>query len=301
MERTDFIIAKQKQEAEQAKAARQAAIAAKEKAEAELLFVEGENKAKEQYRLSLDSEIAEKEKQLKDERKAKVDSILDSVGSLVGVGKSAAVEKENAKLKSENERIKKAFADAVKKKAEEQTRALTAEKQKAEAERDRALTQSRSLGMERDKAVRQLQEQQANEQQHIRHAVNQTSAEKDKTIRLLQSALKASRHILSLFADMLYKASEVFRRAIDAIIHFGTEQHKSFFAPSEAADIKSVMQEYGETTEQQNSVGAWLCDYAESRQPFDEIKHRYTLKEVGDVAEGKYDWKINYKQKNVRL
>ena len=52
------------------------------------------------------------------------------------------------------------------------------------------------------------------------------------------------------------------------------------------------MQEYGGTTEQQNAVGAWLCDYAESRQPFDGIKHRHTLKEVGDVAEGKYDWKI---------
>lgn len=37
---------------------------------------------------------------------------------------------------------------------------------------------------------------------------------------------------------------------------------------------------------------SWLCDYAESRQPFDKIKHRHTLKEVGDVAEGKYDWKI---------
>ena len=36
----------------------------------------------------------------------------------------------------------------------------------------------------------------------------------------------------------------------------------------------------------------WYCDYAESRQPFDEIKHRHILKEVGDVAEGKYDWKI---------
>ena len=107
LERTDFIIAKQKQEAEQAKAARQAAIAAKEEAEAELMFVESENKAKEQYRISLDNEIAEKEKQLKDERKAKVDSILDSVGNLVGVGKSAAVEKENARLKAENERMKK--------------------------------------------------------------------------------------------------------------------------------------------------------------------------------------------------
>ena len=123
LERTDFIIAKQKQEAEQAKAARQAAIAAKEEAEAELLSVEGESKAKERYRLSLDSEIAEKEKQLKDERKAKVDSILDSVGSLVGVGKSAAVEKGNARLKAENERMKKAFAKAVKDKAEERTKA----------------------------------------------------------------------------------------------------------------------------------------------------------------------------------
>ena len=161
--------------------------------------------------------------------------------------------------------------------------------------------QSRLLTIERDKAVRQLQEQKDREQQRINQAVSQATAEKDKTIRLLQSTLKASRHILSLFADMLYKASEVFRRAVDAIIHFGTEQHKSFFAPPEAADIKSVMQEYGETTEQQNMVGAWLCDYAESRQPFDEIKHRHTLKEVGDVAEGRYDWKIERGRGGVTL
>ena len=272
LERTDFIIAKQKQEAERAKAEKEAALAAKEVAEKERQTIEGENKVKEQYRQSLDSEIADKERQLKDERKAKMDSILDSVSSLVGVGKSAAIEKENAKLKAENERIKKAIPDAVKNKVEELTKELVAEKLKAEAERDRALVQSRSLSIERDKAVKLLQEQQANEQQHIRQAVSQATAEKDKTIRLLQSALKASRHILNVLADILYKANEVFKRAIDAIIHFGTEQHKSFFAPSEAADIKSVMQEYGETTEQQNAVGAWLCDYAESLQPFCEIK-----------------------------
>lgn len=103
----------------------------------------------------------------------------------------------------------------------------------------------------------------------------------------------AHRKILNVIADILYQASEVFRRAINAIIHFGTEQHKSLFAPSEAADIKSVMQEYGETTEMQKAVSEWLCGYAEQKQPFDEIKHRHTLKEVGDVAEGAYDWKIN--------
>ena len=292
LERTDFIIIKQKQEAEKAETEKKTALAAKEKAETERQFIESENKAKEQYRQSLDTEIADKERQLKNERKAKMDSILDSVGSLVGVGKSAAIEKENAKLKAENERIRKAFPNAVKNKVAELTQALVAEKQKAEAERDRALVQSRSLGMERDKTLRQLQEQQANEQQHIRQAVSQATAEKDKAIRLLQSTLKASRHILNVLADILYKANDVFKRAIDAIIHFGTEQHKSFFAPSEAADIKSVMQEYGETTEQQKAIGAWLCVYAESRQPFDKIKHRHTLNEVGDVAAGKYDWKI---------
>ena len=103
----------------------------------------------------------------------------------------------------------------------------------------------------------------------------------------------ARRKIRNVIADILHQASEVFRRAINAIIHFGTEQHKSLFAPSEAADIKSVMQEYGETTEMQKAVGEWLCGYAEQKQPFDEIKHRHTLKEVGDVAEGAYDWKIN--------
>ena len=68
--------------------------------------------------------------------------------------------------------------------------------------------------------------------------------------------------ILNVLADILYKANGVFKRAIDAIIHFGTEQHQSFFAPSEAADIKSVMQGYGETTEQQKcgrSMALWLC------------------------------------------
>ena len=301
LERNDYIVAKQKREAEQAKAEKEAALAAKEKAEAEKLTIEGENKEKEQYGLSLDNEIADKEKQLRDERKAKMDSILDSVGSIVGVGKSAAVEKENAKLKAENERIRKAFPNAVKNKVEELTKVLASEKQEAETERDRALALNRSLTMERDKAVKQLQEQKDGEQQRISQAVLEATEGKDKTIRLLQGALKNSKRILNLIADMLYHASEVFKRAVMAIIHFGTEQHKSVFAPSEAADIKSVMQEYSETPEQQKAVGVWLCDYAENIQPFDEIKHRQTRDEVADVANGAYDWKIERGQGGISL
>lgn len=301
LERTDFILAKQKQEAEQAKAEKEKAVAAKTEAEAELRLIKGENEAKEIYRQSLDNEIADKEKQLKDERKARVDSILDSVCSLVGVGKSATVEKEKSKLKAENERIRKAFPEAVKKEVEKQTKGLIETKQEAEAERDRALVLSRSLGMERDKAVRLFQEQKAGEQHRISMAVSQATAEKDKTIRMLQGALKTSKEVLNIIADILYKASDVFKRAIDAIIHFGTEKYKSIFGNDEAADIKNVMQGYGDTSEQQKAIGTWLCDYANSRQSFDEIKHRQTYKEVTDVANGAYDWKIEREQIGMSL
>ena len=87
----------------------------------------------------------------------------------------------------------------------------------------------------------------------------------------------------------------------DGITHLLFVEVRSGRVNHPIADIKSVMQEYGETTEQQNAVGAWLCDYAESRQPFDEIKHRHTLKEVGDVAEGKYDWKIERGERSLSL
>ena len=303
LERTDFIIAKQKQEAEQAQAEKEAAQAERDaavreadKAKTEQEKLQAGNEERQRRSTELDSEIAEKEERIREAERENTDSIKSGIANLLGKGKYAAIEKENAKLKAENERIRKTFPDAVKKEVEKRTKTLTEEKQKAEAERDRALAQNRSIGMERDKAVRQLQEQKTGEQHRISMAVNRAIAEKDKTIRLLHGALKASRDILNIIADILYKASEVFRRAIDAIIHFGTERHKSIFSPSEAADIKSVMQEYGETTEQQKAVGAWLCDYAEHQQPFDEIKHRHTLNEVGDVAEGRYDWKIDREQ-----
>ena len=61
------------------------------------------------------------------------------------------------------------------------------------------------------------------------------------------------------------------------------------------------MQSYGETTEQQKAVGAWLCDYAEHLHSFDEIKHRYTHQEVSDVAEGRYDWKIERGREGINL
>lgn len=305
LERTDFIIAKQKQEVEQAQAEKEAAQAERDaavreadKAKTEQEKLQAGNEERQRRSAELDSEIADKEERAREADRENTDSIKSGIANLLGKGKYAAIEKENAKLKAENEHIRKAFPDAVQKEVEKRTKALTEEKQKAETERDKALVQNRTLTIERNKAMTQLNRQKADEQQRVENAVRLANAEKDKIIRVWQNAWKTNREVLNILADMLYAASEVFKRAIDAIIHYGTEKYKSIFGNDEAADIKSVMQDYGKSMKQQQAIGSWLCDYAESRQPFDETKHRQTYKEVADVANGAYDWKIEHKQEN---
>ena len=276
LERADFILAKQKQEAEQVKAEkevaeadRDAAIRETDNAKSEHEKLQIRNEEKQRRSEELDSEIAEKEERAREVDRENTDSIKSGIANLFGKGKYAAIEQENERLKAENEHIKESFPDEVRKEVAKRTKALTEAKRTVELERDSAMAIADTYESERDTALRQLREQKTGEQHRISMAVSRATAEKDKTIRQLQGALKSSRDILNIIADILYKASEVFRRAIEAIIHFATERHKSIFSPSEAADIKSVMQSYGETIEQRKAVGTWLCDYAEHRQPFD--------------------------------
>ena len=138
LERADFILAKQKQEAEQA-------IAAKEQAEEAHRNMEKENKELEQANLSLGVELAELRRKKAAADKENTDSIKSGLANFFGKGKYAAIEKENETLRAENERIKQYLPIVVKNKVDELTRALVAKKQEAEAQRDRALVLSRSL------------------------------------------------------------------------------------------------------------------------------------------------------------
>jgi excisionase family DNA binding protein len=100
------------------------------------------NEEKERRSAELDSEIADKEERARKADRESTDNIKSGIANLLGKGKYAAIEKENARLKAENERIRKAFPGAVNNKVEERTKALATEKQEIEAERDRALAQN---------------------------------------------------------------------------------------------------------------------------------------------------------------
>lgn len=94
-------------------------------------------------------------------------------------------------------------------------------KQKADAEQQ-------SLAKERDKAIRLLNEQKANEQQHIDRAVHEATGRH----KAITEELQWKSALLNALADLLYRTVEVFRRAIGAIIDFATSQYKSVFSSS---------------------------------------------------------------------
>lgn len=219
---------------------------------------------------------------------------LDSVGSIVGVGKSAAIERKR-QTESRERAYQESLSRCGKNKVEELTKKLTAEKQEAEAGRQ-------VLIKERDEAVRLLNEQKTDEHKRIERAVCEATEKQTEIIGTLNRELRWKSALLNTLADLLYRAGGVFCRAIAAIIDFATSKYKSIFSPDEAADIKQVMRSYGgEDTELQKAVGRWLVGYAESREQLDEIELKHARKEVSDIAEGAYDWKLKRATRDAKM
>ncbi len=178
----------------------------------------------------------------------------------MGVGKTAELKKENAELKAKNEQLREAFPKAVEKEVKKQTEPLIRERDAALRKADRDVMRSQI-------AV----------------------AEKDDYIKKLHRKLDMHAAVLRIFAEMLYAAGKVFKRAIDAIIDLATHTYKSFFDDSQAADIRSVMRQYGKTEEEKLAVGDWMCDYADTIETIERAGSRKTRTEVMEIAEGRYD------------
>lgn len=127
----------------------------------------------------------------------------------------------------------------------------------------------------------------------------QVKAEKEAAEADRDAALRETDNAKSEHEKLQIGNEEKRRRSVELDSEIAEKEERAREVDRENTDsIKSgIANLFGKgkyaAIEQRKAVGTWLCDYAEHRQPFDEIKHRHTLNEVGDVAEGRYDWKID--------
>lgn len=264
LERTDFIIAKQRQEAEQAQAEKEAAVTAKEEAEA--------------VRLSLDSEIAEKRSRADRENG---NAILSGLANIAGRGRYAEIEKRNQELEAsvpkEKERLQQQFAKQVETEAKKRIQPYVEREAEYKARQEELKTKYGSLAKKYETAM--------------------------QSVRDTDSRLKWRDTLLYRLADAFYKTGELFRKVIDAIIDFaksafgGNGRHGDIFTNEEAAGIRDIMDMYAKNKEERFAVGNWLVNFARDKGKLTGAQTDRAYSEVDDVAEGRYDWRIGREQR----
>lgn len=286
LERNDFIVAKQKAEAEKARLQ-----AETEQRKSEQL--QHENETKTQAALDLDRQIAAKaDKANREHGNAILQSgaaIANAIANKAGMGKYAAIERDNAELKASVPKrlaeLQQQFEAAVSKAVEQRTEVLVRENElyktkclKLTTECNRTMTAFNRMKADKQRSETTFVEYKRGEDQRFNDLLAQNKWKDD---------------ILSLLALVFAKTDQLFRLAVDAIIRFAKNTYQSFFTAKEAAAIKATITKFAAEHGDQQSAGKWLVMAAKTSGKLSEQATLRAEKEVVDVATGKYDYRIN--------
>ncbi len=269
LERTDFIIAKQKREAEHA-------LSAKEMAEAERDKVVADIDTAKTRMEELNSEIIRKQKQADTENG---NAILSGLANLAGRGKYAETAKENERLKA----------------------ALT-ENGKEHIKKYNALVDKHNTQLSaRKKAEKELADYKHGEADRICRAVAGKAEEMQEQINKVRAESEQKKELLGYVAAIFIRMDELFRKAVKAIIHFaqsgfggkhGGNGHQDVFMNEEARAIKQTMVNIAGEDGNHKAVGDWLVQVAAMAEELNVSEVCRAQKEVDAVASGVYDWRM---------
>lgn len=267
LERNDFIVAKQKAEAEQAQRTAE----------------------EEQTAADLDRQIAEKANREHGNRILQGGAaIASAIANKAGKGRYAAIEKENAELKASVpkrlEELQRQYETAVSQAVEQRTEALSREAERYKprgfelnADYNRLITMYNDMKAGRQRAEAALLEYNRGEEQRFNAFTAQSKWKDD---------------VLISIALMFAKADKMFRQAIDAIVRFVKNAYKSFFSDEEATAIKATMTNIAGEHGDHRTIGKWLVMAAKAEGNLTERAASRVAKEVDDVAIGRYDHRI---------
>ena len=282
LERNDFIIEKQKREAEHAEIRRK-------EAETECEQMEDKVEQTRQTMQSLDTQISTKQSEVKSldaeleaRKKAKekadkenANAILDKAASFFGKGELAEKKREVVALKSENENLKTKHSKELTLMRKHYEGLVVKETGKNVAPYKAKLQEMKTL-------LDSLRSQNvilANAKQNFG--------------RKLEDTKRAYSLVVKLLGRLMTQISEVFKAAITGIINFAkagvSYKHRDVFTASEAAAIKQTMNDFTPLTDDRQLVGKILVDYAQYEGKLTDQEANRSQRQVDDVATGRYD------------
>ena len=215
--------------------------------------------------------------------------------------------------------------DFILQKQEKEKKRLEAEKRKIQSERDVAKNQARHAMEEKDEAEKKAQTAQT-ELSNAESKVTEKQAEIENLDRRITSkevmldglvtetaALRKEKYsdksagsdgwkdsLLGSFSANLMRADRRIGYCLDAIKDYACSgtgcrggRHGDCFWDEEAYTIKNVMTSFAEALQATlREIGSWLVWLANAVHRFNDRELYRADKEVRDVADGRYDWRI---------
>jgi hypothetical protein len=282
LERNDFIIEKQKREAELSEIRRKEAEVEAEKMENQVEkakhtanSLDAQIIAKQDEVKQLDAELKLKKKAKEKADKENANAILDKAASFFGKGELAEKKREVIALKSENENLKA-----------EHSKELTLMRKHYEGlvvkEADKEVAPYKAKLQEMKTLIESLRSQNA----ILANA-------KQNFDRKIEDTKRAYSLVVKLLGKLMSQISEVFKAAITGIINFAkagaSYKHRDVFTASEAEAIKQTMNDFMPLSDDRQLVGKILVDYAQHEGKLTEQEASRSQRQVDDLAAGLYD------------
>ena len=262
LERNDFILEKQKFELLRIDAVRRYKEFQVELAEQEVQEAEAKTKAlrdeaqqKEKQSEMLDKDINDKRSKL---NKEKGNQLLGAVADWA-TGKTKA-------LKGDIEDLKHDLAEAHE--------TIANERKKTQE----VITQFETYKV------------QATRQQDM--AVRNIALQKNEEIDRLKKRISWQNHIISCLGYLLLRTHEIFRKAVNNIIHLAKDYWQQRLDAGQVAEVKNALNLFGDDKQSQQAAGDFLYFTANRKGDFDSREQIKARREVDNVVDGHYDYTI---------
>ena len=123
-------------------------------------------------------------------------------------------------------------------------------------------------------------------------AVRNAASQKDEEIDRLKRRISWQNYIIGCLGFLLLKTNDIFRKAVNGIIHLAKDYWKQRFDAEQVAEVKNALNLFGDDKQSHQAAGDFLCLTAKQKGNFDSREQIKAQREIDNVVDGHYDHTI---------
>ena len=132
--------------------------------------------------------------------------------------------------------------------------------------------------------------EQATRQQDM--AVRNITSQKNEEIDRLKRHISWQNQIISCLGYLLLRTNEIFRKAVNNIIHLAKDYWQQRFDVGQVTEVKNALTLFGDDKQSQHTAGDFLYFTAKQKGDFDSREQIKARREVDNVVDGHYDHSV---------